>query len=405
MKYTLFFLTFFFSSLNSIELKIASYNIENLFDMQYNGTEYKEYIPNSHNWINSILDKKLTNISEVICELNADIIGLQEVENKNALKLLQTSLKSFGCNYKYSAITHKYKSAIQIAILSKLPIINHKDIIVTKALGVRNILEAKFIINKNPLYIFINHWNSKHSSDIKRVLSARRLKKRLLSLGKNSEYIILGDFNTNYNNYRINSILNSVEIREFNLSKDIFSHYNLWLEEPIYKRWSYNFYGKKEAIDAIFIPYSLVDGKGVDYINNSFSIFKKAYLFHKRGYILRWKYIKGKHKGVGYSDHLAISARFSTKAYIKENSSVKSASIKELLSKKIILPIKLKKVKVIKRLKKSVYIKDKYSKDIITIFGINQKLFLGKIYNIIVYKRKFYNGKYEITDYAIIHKK
>jgi hypothetical protein len=31
--------------LNAIELKIASYNVENLFDMSYNGTEYKEYIP------------------------------------------------------------------------------------------------------------------------------------------------------------------------------------------------------------------------------------------------------------------------------------------------------------------------------------------------------------------------
>ena len=32
-----------------MEFKVASYNVENLFDMQYNGTEYKEYIPNNEN--------------------------------------------------------------------------------------------------------------------------------------------------------------------------------------------------------------------------------------------------------------------------------------------------------------------------------------------------------------------
>ncbi len=400
MKKALSLLTLFFSFLHSTQLKIASYNIENLFDMYYNGTEYKEYIPNKHNWTKSILNKKLTNISEVICEIDADIIGLQEVENINALKLLQKSLKYYGCNYKYSAITHKSKSAIQIAVLSKIPIKSHKDIIVTKVLGVRNILEAKFIIDKNPLYLYINHWNSKRSSISKRVLSAKALKRIILSLPESAEYIILGDFNTNYNNSKINSILNSV--RKCNLLKDKFSLYNLWLEEPIYRRWSYNFYGKKEGIDAIFIPYSLIDGKGVDYINNSFSIFKKRYLFHKRGYILRWEYKKGRHKGVGYSDHLAISANFSTKAYIKENCKIKLGLIKKLLLDKVDLPIKLEQVKVIKKFKNGVYIEDNLSKEEIAIFGINKKLLLGEKYNIIVYKRKFYNGKYEITDYSII---
>ena len=401
----IFLLVFIFSISYSLEFKVASYNVENLFDMHYNGTEYREYIPHKHNWTNSILNKKLTNISEVICEIDADIIGLQEIENRNALKLLQTSLKYYGCNYKYSAITHKRKSAIEVAILSKIPIKNHKDIIVTKSLGTRNILEVKFIIDNNPIYIYVNHWNSKRSPDSKRIISAKALKKRLLSLPTKSEYIILGDFNTNYSEERVNSVLNSINIRENNLSEDIFSHYNLWLEEPIYKRWSYNFYGKKQALDAIFIPYSLIDGKGIDYINNSFSIFKKSYLFHKRGYILRWEYKKGRHKGVGYSDHLAIYAKFSTRVYIKQNSTVRLSSIKKLLEKNIKLPIKLKQVRVIKSFKKGVNIKEVLSKDIIPIFGINPKLLLGEIYDIIVYKRKFYNGRYEITDYSIINKK
>ncbi len=359
--------------------------------MRYNGNEYKEYIPNRHNWTKSILEIKLRDISEVICELNADIIGLQEIENRNALRLLQKSLKFYGCNYRYSAITHTKKSAIQIALLSKIEIENYRDITVTDS--IRDILEVKFIIDRNPLYIFVNHWNSKKSPNSKRELSARRLKQRVLELPKDSEYIILGDFNSNFNRYRYFNLK-----RECNISNNI-EHYNLWLELPIYQRWSYNFYGKKEPLDSIIIPYSLLDGKNIDYLNNSFEVFKRKYLFHKRGYILRWQYKKGKHQGVGYSDHLAVFARFSTKGYIKDNCNIRLGSIRELFEKDIKLPILLKRVQVINKFKNGVYIKSNNSK--IAIFGINKKLILKRYYNIIVYKRKFYDNSYEIVDFNI----
>ena len=199
----------FIYTLNSTELKIASYNVENLFDMKYSGSEYREYIPNRHNWTKSILDIKLRDISEVICELNADIIGLQEIENINALRLLQKSLKFYGCNYRYSSITHTENSAIQVALLSKIEITDYRDI--TIADSIRDILEVKFIIDKNPLYIFVNHWNSKKSPDSKRELSAKRLKQRLLELPKDSEYIILGDFNSNFNRYRFFNLFCSLK--------------------------------------------------------------------------------------------------------------------------------------------------------------------------------------------------
>ncbi len=362
--------------------------------MRYNGTEYQEYIPNRHNWTTSILDIKLRDISEVICEINADIIGLEEIENRNALKLLQKSLKFYGCNYRYSAITHTKKSAIQVALLSKIEIEDYRDIIVSSNISIRDILEVKFIIDKNPLYIFVNHWNSKHSPNSKRELSAKILKKRLLELPKDSEYIILGDFNSNFNRYGYFNLK-----RECNIKSNSFEHYNLWLELPIYQRWSYNFYGKKEPLDSIIIPYSLFDGKNIDYINNSFRVFKRKYLFHKRGYILRWQYKKGKHKGIGYSDHLAVYAKFSTKRYVKDNCNIRLASIRELLEKDIKLPILLKKVEVISRFKNGVYIQSNGIK--IAIFGIDKRLRVKSYYDIIVYKRKFYDNSYEIVDFNI----
>jgi endonuclease/exonuclease/phosphatase family metal-dependent hydrolase len=392
-KLLLFFLLF--SSLFAKTLTVASYNVENLFDMHHDGSEYPEYIPYRHHWIPAILNRKLTNISEVICEIDADIIGLQEIENLNALKLLQQSLKKYGCSYGYRAITHKAKSAIQVGLLSKIPIQYARDIVVSRSRGIRNILETKFTIEGNPLYIFVNHWNSKHSSNRKRLRSALALKQRLTSLSARSEYIILGDFNLHYNESIMIETMQTV--REEDISEK--SHYNLWYELPIYQRWSHNFYGKKQALDAILIPQSLVDGRGVDYQNNSFKVFKRSYLFHKKGYILRWQYQKKRHKGVGYSDHLPILASFATKPYWHEVYHPALSILKKLKNQKINLPVLIKNIEVLSIKNRKAIIKDSSGK--IAIYGVDQPLDVGCCYDIMVYKRQLYKGVYEIIDFTI----
>lgn len=382
--------------------------------MSYNGSEYREYIPNKHGWNQQNFSKKLLNISEVICEINADIIGLQEIENDNVLKKLQKSLRKVGCNYSYRAITHKKKSAIQVAILSKIPIQATKEIIVNRALGYRNILEVKYLFNHKPFYIYVNHWKSKSSKEAKRILSAKVLLKRLKSIPKGSEYILLGDFNSDYNEYihigkrtAINHILKSINkynifIRPSSIKRYSFEHYNLWLELPNYKRWSHNFYGNKQGLDAMLLPYTLFDGEGVDYINNSFYVMKKSYLFHKKGYIFRWVYKNGKHRGEGYSDHLPIVASFSTdKLFKKDESKIYNGSIEMIYKKDTTFPMLINRVKVIERDKNRVLIEDVISKASIYIYGTKDSFILGEYYDIRVYKRKFYRGRYEVIDFEI----
>lgn len=412
MQKILFFL-FFLSTLNATTLKIATYNVENLFDFKNNGTEYKEYRPNKHNWTRKTSNKKLLNIAEVICDVNADIIGLQEIENENILKLLNKGLKNIGCIYKYHAITHKKKSGIQVAILSKIPIMRSKEIIVSRQLKYRNILETKFIVDNKPFYIFNNHWTSKRSDESKRIKSARTLVNRLKTLAKGSEYIILGDFNNDYAEYfvksptAINHVLKTINKEErffriFSLKEEGLSHYNLWLELANYKRWSHNFYGNKQALDAIVLPSTLFDGKRLEYVNNSFSVFKKSYLFHKKGYIFRWEIKKGEHKGRGYSDHLPVYALFSTsKAFKKRDEVVKVGSIEALHQKSVHFPLLLKEVKVIVQEKNKVIIAQKNSKKSIIIYGVKNTMILHKSYDLMVYGRKKYNGAYEIIDFEI----
>ena len=412
-----FFLTF---TLYSNNLRIASYNVENLFDMQNDGSEYEQYKPNKHNWTRQNYQKKLLNVAEVICDINADIIGLQEIENENVLKALQATLLKVGCSYKYRAISHKKKSAIQVAVLSKLPIVSSKEIVVNRKLKYRNILELKFMVNAKPLFVYVNHWTSKHSAESARVHSARTLKKRLLALPKGTDYLLLGDFNSNYNEYKhiekklndtngfvgINHVLNTVLehklVEEKEMKSSQFLHYNTWLELANFQRWSHNFYGKKQGLDAILLPTTMFDGKGIDYVNDSFKVVKSAYLFHKKGFIYRWQYKHNRHLGKGYSDHLPIVATFSTKPYVfdKERDIVLRGNIAQLYQKAFKNSLYLKEAKVIFKSKYHAIVKQHKKGRGIFVYGA-EDLTVGQSYDLLVHKTKTYKGLHEVIDYSV----
>lgn len=416
------FILSFYSLLYATTLKIASYNVENLFDMIYNGTEYEEYTPHQHNWTTVNMNKKMVNIADVICDINADIIGLQEVENENTLKLLQKTLRSVGCFYKYATITHKKESAIQVALLSKIPIQNSNEIIVNRSRAYRNILEVKMMIDGNPLFIYVNHWNSKRSAESRRILCAQALKKRLVNLSSDSEYLLLGDFNSDYNEYQkmekkhndtegktgINNLLqttiNGEMVEKRNMKTKGFKHYNLWLELPSFQRWSHNYFGSKQGLDAILLPSTLFDGKALDYVEDSFRVVKPSYLFHKKGYINRWEYKYKRHVGKGYSDHLPIVATFSTTPYRfdSKTENITIGTIADLYEKEISNPLYLKKIKVIFKRGHHAIVKQFEKGRAIFIYGA-EGLEEGEAYDIVVHKTKNYKGLDEIIDFTITH--
>jgi endonuclease/exonuclease/phosphatase family metal-dependent hydrolase len=313
-------------------VKIASYNVENLFDLHYEGSEYPEYIPNSSwQWNAENFHKKLNNIARVIADLRPDIISLQEVESETALKALQKTLTQKGLYFKYRAFAGAKNSTVKTALLSRYPIQTRREIWVSHHRKFRNILEVKLSLEGKPLYLFVNHWKSKSGPESMRVQSAKALKKRLDELG-DVPCLLVGDFNSHYEEHLlfckkrkhndtggitgINHILKTVNdnapITLEKLRKCEACAYNLWYEIPIQKRWSHNFWGKKEALDSMIISPALADQKGVDYMPGSFSRFAPDYLFHKRG-IYRWQQSRKHpkhHLGKGYSDHLPIYAEF-----------------------------------------------------------------------------------------------
>ncbi len=311
--------------------RVSTYNVENLFDLIYNGTEYDEYVPGSkHCWNERISKKKYSNIAKVISELKSDIVALQEVESLKALLKLRRFLKDKGVEYPFWAIAGSNNSVVKCAVLSKFKIINYKEICAKNCS--RSILKVNVDILGNELIIYVNHWQSKRNPESARIKYAKALKTEIEKLSPEKEYIILGDLNSDYNEFitfrknvklndtsgrtGINHVLKTItDTKMVDIESLISSDcnrclYNLWLEIEPENRWSYIFSGKKSSLDHIIIPESLYDQKNIKYIDNSFVKYMPAFILRGK-YIYRWqKTKKGLHKGEGFSDHLPVYADF-----------------------------------------------------------------------------------------------
>jgi predicted extracellular nuclease len=280
--YKLLFLFLFSIPLFAKTFTISSYNVENFFDLTYNGTEYKEYIPNtSSKWNKKTYKKKLDNIVKVLNTLNADIVALQEIENKNLLKQLQKKLPM----YKYISFSKYKKSSVGIGFLSKISIIENDNIKVKfEDKLFRPILETTFKLEDKEFKIFNNHWPSKRASEKYRLKYAKKLFDRVNLLPKDYDYILIGDFNSNYNEYQtfkndkklndtfsitgINQVLNTTLDKKFMTYDDIIKHkrkvhYNLWLDLNYNNRFSNKYRGQNETPDNILISPALFDDKNI----------------------------------------------------------------------------------------------------------------------------------------------
>ncbi len=420
------FLIPLFLSLNlfSKTFTIASYNVENLFDLKKNRSDYKEYIPNTKSrWNQKTYTIKINNIVKVLKDIDADIIALQEIENRELIRSLQRKLPY----YKYSSFSKYKNSSVGIGFLSKIKILRNQDIKVnfTNKLF-RPILETTFEIDSIEFKIFNNHWPSKRVAENYRLKYAKKLFDRLNSLPKDYDYILIGDFNSNYNEFKtiykekklnntqgitgINQVLNTTIDKRFVTYDDILNNgkrknYNLWLDLDYDNRFSNKFRGRNNTPDNIIISPALFDNKKISYILNSFEVFKPHYLY-KNKKIVRWRLKNRVHQGGGFSDHLPIFAKFTTNK--KKKNPLKKLNKKELTKisqlyekQKLIDSTILKDVIVIYKNKNSAIIKQKKDRAIY-LYNNAQELKEGYSYDLEVKQIKDYNGLKEVESFKII---
>ncbi len=412
-------LILFYLSLNSKDFTVATYNIENLFDLKKQGTEYKEYRPYTKYWNKKSYTIKLKNISKTINHLNSDIITLQEIESEIALK----ALLKLTPKYKYSKFLKNKNSAIGVAILSKYKIDSTKRIVVSRYDKYsRDILRATIFIDNKPIIIYVNHWRSKRARESKRVVYATALKNDIAKLPKNCDYIIAGDLNSNYDEYLtfkydkrlndtygitgINQILNTTLEKNFIQKYNILTynkmvHYNLWLDIAKNKRFSSRFRGSHDTPDHLILSQGLFDSQNISYKPNSFNVFRPNYLY-KKNKIKRWN----KKRFSGYSDHLPIYATFTTSKVVTKTSKTQLKADTQDINYLYTIehlnePIDINNCIVIYKINKLAIIKQK-NKRAIMIYNPPYRLKKGNVYNITVNKIDLYNGLKEIKELSYI---
>lgn len=351
----LLFFTFAFAS----ELKIATYNVENLFDAKVQGSEYNDF--KNGNWNAEKYSFKLEKTVDVLKRLDADIVALQEIENFEVLKdLAQKSGYKF---YKFSKSDKN--SPFGVAVLSRIKI---KDtIFYPPPLNIksRDILRCDFTFEGKNFSIFVNHFLAKKNAYNKRIANATQLSSVLRNV---KNVVVLGDFNTNYGP---DSLLNDI-INRYNLV-------DLWKFLPSIERISHQ---SGRAIDHILLSQDFFKNGALNYKDESFGVFNKNFK---------------------NSDHLPIFFTLSSKPNMTPIIDEKIATVDEIYGINAIKnPIILKNAVVVYKDKNGFVITQ--NRRGIYVFDRHNFLNLGDRVDLKIQDVGFYKGNFEITDYQVLQK-
>lgn len=250
------------------EIKIVSWNVQNLFDGKDDGLEYPEYT-SKEDWSDQLYQIRLKDIENVLNyqELkDFDVLVLNEVENEDVIKDI-LNFKSLKENkIKYFAYAGSEDACIKIAVLSKIPI---ENVLIHSIKDTRPILEVKFNTS-NDLYLLAIHGKSKVDDSEENIKLRKALGDALSDiyssiLAENSDVTVLiaGDFNEDWTD---ENIMEYVDI-----TKPIFSKtpipvsnkiafgtfYCFWLDDRIEKQslGSYCYQNNWSCFDNILVSY------------------------------------------------------------------------------------------------------------------------------------------------------
>lgn len=313
---------------------IMSWNVQNFFDDVDDGSEYWDFDPGNGEWNTDLFNQKAAALAEVITAAapgGPDIVLLQEIENENALSLLNDGyLKALSYNWAIFMPTED--SAIGCGLLSRQPVIEVKSHAVNSggSCAGRNISEIDFRISGSgaALKVFVNHWKSKlggaAETEDRRMASAgllRSLVFEALAAESSLSVIAAGDFNESYDEWdRVDGEYPTAiqpypesgsaagGLLYYTASSEDMSGggteclYNPWIDSDC--RGSYCYDGVWETIDQFFLSEAAFDGEGLEY--SDFRTVELDFNTADDGTPLRWITSSAS----GCSDHFPVLIEF-----------------------------------------------------------------------------------------------
>ena len=312
IKYTLSIILVFLTNLNSEEpLTVGFWNVENLFDLENDPIKNDDEFSygGRKNVDQEIYDLKINNCSEVLFDLNVDILGLCEIENLRVLNDLNIAYKERD----YSIIHYDspdnrgidnalfYDKNI-FSIISSRAIANR----LKNGIKTRDILYVEGEYQNKILHLFINHWPSnyggKEKAIPKRTSTAELIIKEIELLTKTDEFaeiILLGDFNENPDDKNI-KLLEKIGL--ISLMKPMLGKQNIG---------TYVYRGKDYLYDQIIVNDQLQNIKNLSIENKSIYILDLPKYRQQEGNYKHYpfRFWAGNKLLGGYSDHLAIKVK------------------------------------------------------------------------------------------------
>lgn len=305
-------------------LRIAFYNVENLFDTEDNPDKPDdEFTPEGRNkWTPERYRIKLDKLAQVIegMEFPA-LVGLSEVENERVCTDL-TQTKTLR-NQGYRVVHHESPDyrGIDNALIYRdrhFRVLDHKAIgiefpaSIVENYTTRDILYVRGILHdRDTLHVFVNHWPSRRggleASEPKRSYVAGQLRgavDRIFAQNARAKIVVMGDFNDETDNRSVAEVLRA---KDDSLDAEPGELYNTHASLDAVGVGTYNYRGNWNLLDQIIVSGELVKGtQGYELITAG--VFKRDWLMFqhdKYGETPNRTYGGPNYYG-GYSDHLPV---------------------------------------------------------------------------------------------------
>ena len=310
------------SRANEKRLRLAFYNLENLFDTLDGKLLDQEFIPDSpRRWNSYRYFRKLDNIAKVILAMSDPyppaIVGLCEVENESVLNDLVNKTILSGSGYKYLCAETKDERGIRVALLynDRVEIIDTGFIYPVgytgDTLSTRISMAASLVTMKDTLTVVVVHWPSRRggvaASSADRDLVSLRLKEWVEQQPETRKLILMGDYNCNPESSHLREVLGVSAAGNVTSNSRLLDISSSVSKNAI---GSYKYQGSWELFDQIIISKSLYDTeRGLKYSGNSFSVLdNRLLLTEDRTYrgmkpFATWT---GPQYSGGFSDHLPV---------------------------------------------------------------------------------------------------
>ena len=294
-------------------LCVATWNVQNLFDAVYDGTEYEEYTLSS-GWTQSAYESRLTGLRRVLNNLPSSgfyILVLNEIEGPNVVEDLIKSrdlIKLGLCHY---ACTEEDWSPIQIAVASSIPITSAHVHAVGEEL--RPVLEVCFDTGSGRVFVLACHFKSNvggvsetEGSRLKAASVVAQIARNLEAENPGSLVLVCGDLNEEC---AVGKAISEAGPLPCSATFERGHWYDFWRnpEEVCWSGGSYWYDGSWRGYDHILIPLSGNDLWGWDY-SESGVVFSNAQRTAD-GKPFSWdrRLLKG------ISDHLPVWVRFESR--------------------------------------------------------------------------------------------